>query len=231
MIRFGRPNRMTPSVLALPGPLSAFGGPSFDGALFTEVTDLARRTTWANGAVDAFTTYGVLLFGVLLAAGWWSARRTGGRAMAAMLCAPLTIATAVALNAMIKTVVAEPRPCRALPHAFLVQPCPVATDYAFPSNHAAIAGAVAMTVLLINWRLGVLTVAAALLMAASRVYVGAHYPHDVIVGLAVGAAVVLAGYMVLRTISLRLLDTLIRTPLQPLLIATAKEYPRTSSAV
>ncbi|WP_240677020.1 phosphatase PAP2 family protein [Actinacidiphila soli] len=212
---------MTPSMLALPGPLSAFDGPSFDGDWYTEVTDLARRTTWANGAVDAYTTYGVLLFGVLLAAAWWSARRTGGRAMAATLCAPITIAAALAVNAALKSVVAEARPCRALPHAFTVEPCPAASDYSFPSNHSAMAGAVAMAVLLINWRLGVLAAAAALLMAASRVYVGVHYPHDVIIGLAVGTTVVLAGYAALRNIALRLLNTLTRTPLRPLLTATA----------
>jgi membrane-associated phospholipid phosphatase len=78
-----------------------------------------------------------------------------------------------------------------------------------------------MAVLLINWRLGVLAAAAALLMAASRVYVGVHYPHDVIIGLTVGATVVLAGYALLRNVALRLLDTLTRTPLRPLLTTTA----------
>jgi undecaprenyl-diphosphatase len=207
----------TPAPAALPGPLSAFDGPSFDGDWYTEVTDFAHHTTWANGAVDAFSTYGVLLFGILFAAAWWTARRTGGRGMAAVLCAPVTIAAALALNVTIKTLVAEARPCRAIPGAFTVEPCPGASDYSFPSNHAAMGGAVAAAVLLINWRLGVLAGIAALLMAASRVYVGVHYPHDVIVGLIVGAVVVLVGYAVLRRPALRLLEPLTRTPLRPLL--------------
>ncbi|MFF3140107.1 phosphatase PAP2 family protein [Streptomyces mirabilis] len=81
-------------------------------------------------------------------------------------------------------------------------------------------GAVAAA-LLINWRLGVLASVAALFMAASRVWVGVHYPHDVIVGLAVGATVVLTGYAVLYKLAARLLQALTRTPLRPVLTATA----------
>lgn len=40
--------------------------------------------------------------------------------------------------------------------------------------------------------LSTLTVVAALLMAAARVYVGAHFPPDVVAGLAVGAVVTTA---------------------------------------
>ncbi|MFD7608625.1 phosphatase PAP2 family protein [Streptomyces mirabilis] len=56
---------------------------------------------------------------------------------------------------------------------------------------------------------------------ASRVWVGVHYPHDVIVGLAVGATVVLTGYAVLYKLAARLLQALTRTPLRPVLTATA----------
>lgn len=40
--------------------------------------------------------------------------------------------------------------------------------------------------------------AAGLLLAFSRVYIAAHYPHHVLAGLLLGAAVSLVGYLVLR---------------------------------
>ncbi|MCW2881282.1 MAG: hypothetical protein JWQ95_5382 [Sphaerisporangium sp.] len=195
----------------------ALHGPSFDGDWYTQITDAARHTTWLNAPTEAWTTYGVLVFGVLLAAAWWGARTTGGRSLTAALCAPVTTAAALALSAAIKLVVAEPRPCRAFPHAFLVEPCPGAGDYSFPSNHATLAGAVAVGVLLVSWRLGVLAGIAALAMGASRVYVGAHYPHDVLAGLALGAIVAWAGYVLLRRLLSPLIPVLIRTRLSPLL--------------
>jgi membrane-associated phospholipid phosphatase len=214
---------MTPTA-ALSGPLSALDGLSFDGDWYTEVTEAARHTPWLNAPTEAWTTYGVLAFGVLLAAAWWGARRSGVRSLTAALCAPLTTAAALALSAVIKLVVAEPRPCHAFPHAFLVEACPGPGDYSFPSNHATLAGAVAIGVLLVNWRLGVLAGIAALAMAASRVYVGIHYPHDVLAGLALGAAVAWAGYLLLRRPISRLVQALTRTRLRPLL-ATVSPVP------
>jgi len=60
------------------------------------------------------------------------------------------------------------------------------SDYAFPSNHAVVAAAMAIALFLISWRLGVLALIATALMGVSRVYVGAHYPDDVAAGLLVG---------------------------------------------
>jgi undecaprenyl-diphosphatase len=201
------------------GPLSALDVPFFDANWYLDVTDFARHTVWMNAAVDAWSTYGVLVFALLLVAAWWSGRRTSSRATAAALCAPITTVLAVVLTLAIKSMVAEPRPCYAFPHAFTVAPCPVLSDYSFPSNHATIAGAVAMGVILVNRRLGSLATAAALLMAASRVYIGVHYPHDVVVGLAVGATVSLAGYVIVRRPLTGLVDTLGRTRLRPLLMS------------
>lgn len=61
----------------------------------------------------------------------------------------------------------------------------------FPSGHAAAAGAFATAVSLESPALGVGVGAAAAGVAISRVYVGVHYPSDVIAGAAVGAAVAL----------------------------------------
>ncbi|MFC5719424.1 phosphatase PAP2 family protein [Streptomyces gamaensis] len=202
----------------------ALDGPSVDGPWYTQVTDTARHApAWLNSVAGTWTVYGVLLFGALLAAAWWSARRTGGRAMAAVLCAPFTVGAALALNAVVKNLVAEQRPCRALPGSFTVEPCPALNDYSFPSNHAAMAGAIAAAVWIVNRRLGVIASVAALLMAASRVWTGVHYPHDVLAGLAVGVTVVLLAHALLHRTAARLLPALTRTPLRPLLTATAAD--------
>ncbi|MDJ0347322.1 phosphatase PAP2 family protein [Streptomyces sp. H10-C2] len=217
---------MTPALAAT--SVLALDGPSVDGDWYTRITHLARHTTWLNGAVDAYTTYGVVLFGLALVAACLVARRaTDPRVLAAALGAPITTALAMAVNATLKTLVSEQRPCRAIAGSFTVEPCPGAADYSFPSNHAAMAGAVAAAVFLVNWRLGVLTSVAALLMAASRVWVGVHYPHDVLVGLAVGAGIALAGYAALRPVLLRLVAALTSTPLRPLLVPNVPvEHPR-----
>jgi undecaprenyl-diphosphatase len=60
------------------------------------------------------------------------------------------------------------------------------------------AGAVAAGLLLVNRRLGLLAVFVGALMAFTRVYIGAHYPWDVLGGLAFGVAVVLLGWLLLR---------------------------------
>jgi undecaprenyl-diphosphatase len=59
----------------------------------------------------------------------------------------------------------------------------------------------------------------ALLMAFTRVYVGAHYPGDVLAGLVLGAVVSLAGFVLLRAVLVRVVAALTRTPLRPLLTA------------
>ena len=49
-------------------------------------------------------------------------------------------------------------------------------DFSFPSDHATVAGAVAGGLGIVDRRLGRIAVGLAVLMAAARVYVGAHYP-------------------------------------------------------
>ncbi|MEU6052572.1 phosphatase PAP2 family protein [Streptomyces xanthochromogenes] len=170
----------------------ALDGASIDGGLYGDITDFARHTHWLNGPVFAYTSYGVALFAVFMLAGWWIARRKDASVMAAALSAPIAVVLAYAVNDAVKSVFTEPRPCRALPHDFLIEKCPPVNDYAFPSNHTTVAAAAAVALFLVDRRLGAIAALAALLMGASRVYVGAHYPHDVLVALVAGGVVAFA---------------------------------------
>ncbi|MFD7014774.1 phosphatase PAP2 family protein [Streptomyces sp. NPDC059928] len=195
----------------------ALDGASIDGGLYGDITDFARHTHWLNGPVSAYTSYGVALFAVFMLVGWWYARRKDASVMAAALAAPFAVVLAYLVNDGIKSVFTEPRPCRALPHDFLIEKCPPMDDYAFPSNHTTVAAAAAVALFLVNRRLGAIASLAALLMAASRVYVGAHYPHDVLVAFVVGAVVALAVTWSARRFATPMVTRLRGGALKPLL--------------
>jgi membrane-associated phospholipid phosphatase len=163
--------------------------------LFMEINDFARTTPWLHAALSGYAVYGVVLFAVLLLAGWWISRR-GGSGMSAAVWAPVGMLLAVAVNQPLVAAVHEPRPYATLPGILVL--ADRSTDPSFPSDHASMAGAVAAGLLLVSWRLGLLAVVAAALMGFARVYIAAHYPYDVLAGFAVGAAVTLLGYLLAR---------------------------------
>ncbi|MDF3299214.1 phosphatase PAP2 family protein [Streptomyces tropicalis] len=196
-------------------------GASIDGGLYTDVTDFARHTHWLNGPAAAYSAYGTGLFAVLLLAAWWRARHQDDAVMAKVLLAPFAVVLAYAVNSGIKMFFDEPRPCRALPHDFLIEACPPMDDYAFPSNHTTVALAFAVALLLVSRWLGSVALLAAVAMGASRVYVGAHYPHDVAAGALVGTVVCLVTVLALRRPATSVVQRLRGGALRPLLTAPA----------
>jgi undecaprenyl-diphosphatase len=158
----------------------AFDGSSVDGSLFTTVTDFARDTPWLNTPIELWTNAGLGVFAVLMLMGWWNARRRDARSMALALAAPAAVVAAFAVAEVAKKLVAEVRPCYSLPHAYLVDACPARTDYAFPSGHSTTAFAAVAALWLLDRRLSAIAAVFALLEGFTRVYVGAHYPHDVL---------------------------------------------------
>lgn len=185
---------------------------------FNTVNHLSRVTPWLHEPARLYAEYGVVVFAGLLLVSWWLARGTGDlRRTTAALWAPVGALVALGVNQVLASAVAEPRPYLALPHPLVL--VSRSTDYSFPSDHAVMAGAVAAGVWLANRRLGIVTAALAVLMAFTRVYVGAHFPLDVTVGLLVGAGVALASYLLVRPLVVRLVEQLARTPLRPLLTA------------
>ncbi len=59
-------------------------------------------------------------------------------------------------------------------------------EASFPSGHAAVMAALAMTMWYMNKKLGAVFALAAVVSGFSRVVVGVHYPYDIVVGLACG---------------------------------------------
>ncbi|GGZ65104.1 phosphatase PAP2 family protein [Streptomyces subrutilus] len=197
----------------------ALDGSSVDGDLYVWTTDLARRAPAPlDGLVSGWSTYGLALFAVLMLAAWWRARAAADPARTAMaLAAPLVVSAAFLVDTGIKSVFREQRPCQTL-HTLTLEACPPLGDWSLPSNHAAVAAAAATALWAVDRRIAALAVPAALLMAASRVWVGAHYPHDVLLGLAVGAAV---SWPLIRAArrATPAVGRLARTPLRPLVAA------------
>ena len=169
----------------------AFGGASVDGDLYTTITRLAHDTPhWVDTLIALWSDYGLALFAVLMVLAWWRARSGGEARMVRALATPLIVVIVYAVDMVVKSAVAEKRPCQTL-HVVTVEACPAAGDWSFPSNHAVIAGSAAMALALTDRRLARIAALAAVLMAASRVWIGVLSPPVVAVGLVLGA--VLAG--------------------------------------
>ncbi|MFB7915120.1 phosphatase PAP2 family protein [Streptomyces sp. NPDC056061] len=173
---------------------------SVTAPLYRDVTDFAHDTpSWVQHLAAGWTEFGLLVFGVLFITGWWRARRGDEAALALAVLAPLATGFGYVVSEVLKSMVNEERPCRAVTGAAAsLVSCPPVGDWSFPSNHSAIAGAAAVAVAIARPVLAWLTVPMALLMAFSRVFVGVHYPHDVAVGLVLGAVVSAVAVLVLR---------------------------------
>jgi undecaprenyl-diphosphatase len=89
-----------------------------------------------------------------------------------------------ALNAAISVIYFRPRPFVGHEVVNLINKS--ADSKSFPSDHTAIAFAIAFSVYFFNRKLGVLLLAMAMLVAFGRIYVGVHYPLDIVGGFIVG---------------------------------------------
>ena len=191
--------------------------------LFLQVNDLARATPWLNSVVAGYARDGLLVFAALMVFGWWVARRHGDRrAMAAAVWTPLGMLLALGLNQFLVELLDGPGP---MPLPGILVLAERSTDPSFPSDHAVVAGAVTAGLVLVGRRLGLVTAAAALLMAFARVYIAAHYPLDVLAGLAFGPAITLGGRLLARRPLTAVVDRLERTRLAPVFV------PRPPAAV
>jgi undecaprenyl-diphosphatase len=171
--------------------------------------------------VEFIGEYGLIALVVLLAGlCWWRVARRAPvadapAAVAGVLWSGLAAGIALLLNIPIRALVQRPRPF--VEHDGLDVLIKGKTDYSFVSDHATLTAAMAVALFMVSRKIGTVAILLALGEGFCRVYMGVHYPTDVIGGFALGAATAL----LLAPLALALLTSL----------TTAVSHSRASSLI
>ncbi|MET9510900.1 phosphatase PAP2 family protein [Streptomyces flavidovirens] len=169
----------------------ALDGANPDVSLLYDINGLAADAPgWFDRVMEFVGEYGIMLGMVLVALWcWWSVRRREDAvtSVAGLVWAPLAAGIALLINIPIRGFVERPRPFN--DHKGLEVLVAGKTDYSFVSDHATMAMAIGVAVFVANRKFGLAAIGLAVLEGFCRVYMGVHYPTDVIGGFALGTAV------------------------------------------
>jgi undecaprenyl-diphosphatase len=169
---------------------------------------LAINHAYLGSALSAFVvamaTYGREYFWIPVIAVMLLIGNRNTKLLAVELCVLFVVG--IAAGEALKIVVFRPRPFVDIPS--IVTRVPTDTDSSFPSGHALIVsiGAAFSLLKLRNRPAIVLFVLEAAVVSYSRVYVGVHYPLDVVAGVLLGFAIV--------GIGVALMERYLTSPLQ-----------------
>ncbi|MEV5982713.1 phosphatase PAP2 family protein [Streptomyces sp. NPDC052114] len=171
-------------------------GSNPDVSLLYDINGLTKDSpSWFDSAMTFVGEYGLLLALVLLVVWcWWGQRKRAtlddaASSVAAVVWAPLAAGIAVLVNVPIRGFVERPRPF--LDHEGIDPLIDGKTDYSFVSDHATLAMAIGAGLFVANRKFGLVGLGLAALEGFCRVFMGVHYPTDVVGGFALGTAVAL----------------------------------------
>lgn len=153
-----------------------------DIALFHWINGFAGHSPARDALMSAVANYAPLVAIVVLLACWGRWTRAWQRTAVLATVAALF---ALGVGQLPGMALPRPRPFVTMPVSLLVPHVP---DPSFPSDHAILMFALTVVLASVSRRLGAFLGAFAVLVLVARVYVGVHYPGDVLGGAALGAA-------------------------------------------
>ena len=162
--------------------------PILDYRVYHAVTEFASDLKWLAHATYVFETIGVVFYGLAVLA-LWLATAPGEERRWKLAALSGTAAAGVSLlvNQVIGNLIwHRPRPYESHPEAYHLSH---SHDPSFPSDHASAAFGLAFGIYFVDRRAGRFFIAIATLIAAGRVFVGAHYTTDVLGSLIISVIV------------------------------------------
>lgn len=156
-----------------------------DVYLFQQINGLAGQSLFFDNFIILCAKYLPVVFALFLV-GLWLTRQPQLQRGAFLTGASTLLALSIAQ--IINAIVLRPRPYAYAIHLLVDR----TTDTSFPSDHTTIAFAIAALVWQFNRKWATAILSLALLQGFARVYVGAHYPGDVLGGAVLGILVSIA---------------------------------------
>jgi undecaprenyl-diphosphatase len=157
-----------------------------DWSIFHTMNGALRHQEGGQDAAQVFNAWAIFIL-VAVAGSIWFFARPGGptRSKLAAVSAGAAGALALLLNLVLSQLWFHDRPFVAHPRQTLLL-VHHSADNSFPSDHASLAFAIAFAILAFHRRLGLLLLLGAACIGADRIFIGVHYPLDVLASLFVG---------------------------------------------
>lgn len=158
-----------------------------DWRIYKAIYDVSLHHHWVGTAFSDLEKASIPLMVAITAALWFFSRPGGDRKWK-LACGSgfAAAALAYAVAFVIHQIWDRPRPY--VTH-HIAHPWSVATDPSFPSDHTTVSFAIAFAVLALDLPVGAIFVALAALIGIGRLFIGAHYPSDVLAGFVLGLLV------------------------------------------